>query len=361
MLKDQRILELIKENPFITQQQLSEKLNLSRSAVAGYISTLTKKGEIVGRAYVLKEESKIFCIGGANIDRKNRTLSQVQYGTSNPVSSLQSLGGVARNVAENLGKLTCDVSLIALTGEDQDGEWLMKQTKQQGVDVSQSFALNGEKTGAYTSILDSSGELVLAVADMELYDRFTAGLLEAKWPHIASSEVIFADTNLPEATLSYLIQRADKEDRHLWIHTVSTTKMKRLPEDLSGVGVLFINREEAAELTGVHGGTKEKWREACELMIRRGVSKVVIHLDTDGVFVRTDTGEEEYAAPYPHTVEDGTGVKEAFISGMLFGYTHEESFRDSILLGMAAAAEAWQSKETVAALSKEKLYNQLQS
>lgn len=360
-MKDQRILELIKENPFISQQELSEKLGLSRSAVAGYISSLTKRGEIIGRAYVVKNRAKITCIGGANIDRKTKTLAPVQYGTSNPASSMQSRGGVARNVAENLGRLSCDVSLVGLIGEDQDGKWLLDETKRYGVDVSQSMTLNGEKTGTYTSILDEAGELVLAVADMTIYEKFRPDMIESRWPLLASSEILFADTNLPEETLQYLIDRCDKEEQPLWIHTVSTPKTRRLPENLRGVEVLFINREEAEALTGMEAATMEGCRKASAVLQERGVSRVIIHLDQEGIFVRAETGEEEQISPVVQERGDETGVKEAFIGGMLYGVSHGESFGQAIQLGMAASDVTWQTEETVADLSVEMLYEQMEN
>ena len=73
MNKEKQILHHIKINPFISQQELSAKVGLSRSAVANYIANLTKRGEIKGRAYILQEESSIVCIGGANTGRKART------------------------------------------------------------------------------------------------------------------------------------------------------------------------------------------------------------------------------------------------------------------------------------------------
>ena len=72
----QRILALIQRNPYLSQQELSEQIGISRSAVAGHISALTREGLILGRAYVLPQVQRpIVCIGGANIDRKMRTLS----------------------------------------------------------------------------------------------------------------------------------------------------------------------------------------------------------------------------------------------------------------------------------------------
>ncbi|MEM5594647.1 winged helix-turn-helix transcriptional regulator [Niallia circulans] len=56
------ILQLIKENPFVTQNEIAEKMGLSRSAVAGYISSLTKEGKLLGRAYVLPKRKKLFVL-----------------------------------------------------------------------------------------------------------------------------------------------------------------------------------------------------------------------------------------------------------------------------------------------------------
>ena len=47
----------------------------------------------------------IICIGGANVDRKLYAKHEIANGTSNPVKSSRTVGGVARNIAENLGRL----------------------------------------------------------------------------------------------------------------------------------------------------------------------------------------------------------------------------------------------------------------
>ncbi|MCK9906799.1 PfkB family carbohydrate kinase, partial [Frankia sp. Cpl3] len=98
---------------------MASKVGISRSAVAGYIASLTRRGEIKGRAYILRQEALLTCIGGANLDRKARSKEKVRLHSSNPVSISESCGGVARNVAENLGRLGCNTSLITCVGEDK--------------------------------------------------------------------------------------------------------------------------------------------------------------------------------------------------------------------------------------------------
>ena len=58
------------KNPYITQLELAERIGLSRPAVANIISGLMRQRYILGKAYVINEESPIVCIGAANVDRK---------------------------------------------------------------------------------------------------------------------------------------------------------------------------------------------------------------------------------------------------------------------------------------------------
>ena len=68
--KEKLIFQLIKKNPYLSQQEMAEQLGMSRPALANIISSLIKRGEILGRAYVLPEKNQIIAIGGANIEMK---------------------------------------------------------------------------------------------------------------------------------------------------------------------------------------------------------------------------------------------------------------------------------------------------
>lgn len=78
------------------------------------------KKYIVGRAYVLNESDGIFCIGAMNLDRKYHLQEDLVLKTSNPTHSEATVGGVARNIAENLGRLDLNVNLISMGSFDQD-------------------------------------------------------------------------------------------------------------------------------------------------------------------------------------------------------------------------------------------------
>ena len=78
----------------------------------------------------------IIVIGGANIDIKARAGGKYIAGTSNPGSVSFTPGGVARNIAHNLGSLGVNVALISAFGKDAAGEIAIAATKAAGVDLS---------------------------------------------------------------------------------------------------------------------------------------------------------------------------------------------------------------------------------
>ncbi|RED64619.1 carbohydrate kinase [Cohnella lupini] len=352
MDREQQILELIRHNPFISQNEIAGHVGISRSAVAGYIASLTKRGIIRGRAYVTAEENTVLCIGGANLDSKATTKQRIRAASSNPANVIDSCGGVARNIAENLARLNCSVSLLTVVGDDQAGQYVLKETSRAGVDTSLSIVLPDEKTGKYTALLDVNGEMFVAFADMDIYDKLSARMLQEKWSHIASSRLVVADTNLPAAGLSELVQRCRDGGLPLFIDPVSSEKAKKLPNDLRGVTAIFPNLEEAIELAGARPTDKPVYTELAQAIHKRGVLHVFITAGDLGVMYSSSEGALLIPAIQTQIVEV-TGAGDAFVAGVAYGFLHNHSFRDASRFGLAAAHLTLQTADSVSGLLNE--------
>ena len=113
----------------------------------------------------------IACIGAAHVDRRGILHGPLILGTSNPGDVHLDLGGVARNVAENLARLGCQVSMLSRVGDDEDGRRVLAHLQAAGIDTTMVSVSSGRPTASYTAILESGGELVLGLADMGIYDE----------------------------------------------------------------------------------------------------------------------------------------------------------------------------------------------
>ena len=65
--------------------------------------------------------AKLYCIGGTTIDLVGRPYQKLNLYDSNPGQVKLSLGGVARNIAENAVKMNAEVYLMSLFGKDAFG------------------------------------------------------------------------------------------------------------------------------------------------------------------------------------------------------------------------------------------------
>ncbi len=315
--KKEQLYALIRANPFIAQQEIAAQLNLSRSAVAGHIAALVRERRLLGRAYVLPSERPVLCIGAANLDRKLRAANKLVMGTSNPAGVVESFGGVARNIAENLARMGAAVSLITALGKDSSGRALLAQLDTVGIDTSGALLLDDAASGTYTAVLDVDGEMAVALADMALYDRITPAFLAQRQQQRAGASLIVADLNLTQEAVHTLQQDALRDGVELVIVAVSEPKMKRLPASLDGVRLLILNAGELAARVGRELKTDDDLAAACRTLQAQGARDVVVTLGARGVlFTTADGGVERLDAP-PAKVIDVTGAGDAFAAGVV--------------------------------------------
>lgn len=345
--KEQLIYELIRRNPYISQQEIAEAVGLSRPSVANMISGLTKKGYILGRAYVLNDLQHIVCIGGANLDRKFQMKNKAQFGTSNPIQSIKSVGGVARNIAENLGRLGQDVTLITACGADSDWSFI-EESSQLFMNLDQVVKIPGAATGSYTAVLDTGGEMIIALADMEVYDALTPELILKQEALLNRAKCIIADLNCPKETLQFLCYFANKHDRPLVLIPVSSPKMDRLPDDLSGVTWLITNRDESEIYFNMKIEGQEEWKQALEKWLSIGIDNVVITNGKNGAMIgNKKEGIVHVPAIEINEIVDVTGAGDAFSAAVIFSWLEGKNLIEIAKTGVINASKTLQSAYTV--------------
>ena len=249
-------------------------------------------------------------------------------GTSNPCYIATSFGGVARNVAENLARLGREAALVSRVGADEAGRAVVAHLAALGVDTS-GVTVAPRPTASYTAVLDPEGELVMGLADMDLYDEVA---VEA-----APDGVRFLDTNLPRGTIERLLPAA--------VDAISVVKARKLRGLLPRVSILFANTAQAASIAGVDGFADAT--AAAGALYRLGARAGVITAGAVGIAVWSGDCVEAMAA-LPATPRNVTGAGDALIAGTLFGVTEGLPLKEAARLGLAAAAITVESGATVA-------------
>lgn len=350
--RERQILQLIESNPMISQQELADRLGITRSSVAVHISNLTKKGCIAGKGYVLRSGSYVVVVGGVNVDIGGRALAPLVNADSNPGRVSMSLGGVGRNIAHNMTLMGLDVRLLTAYGDDFNGKRVAASCSELGIDLSHALRVPGGTTSTYLYLTDPEGEMALAVSDMEICDRITPEYLAANLQLLQNAQVVVADCNIPEESLRYL---AENVTVPLFIDPVSTIKAEKLRPILHKIHTLKPNRIEAALLSGIEIHTPEDVEAAADRLLEMGVHRLFISMGADGVYAAM--GEERLQLPnFPGNMVNTTGCGDAFTAALVWAYLEGSDLMTTARSGLAAGSIAMASNETInPAMSAEKI------
>eukprot|EP00931_Biecheleriopsis_adriatica_P116168 TRINITY_DN91848_c0_g1_i1.p1 TRINITY_DN91848_c0_g1~~TRINITY_DN91848_c0_g1_i1.p1 ORF type:complete len:385 (+),score=80.14 TRINITY_DN91848_c0_g1_i1:65-1219(+) len=168
--------------------------------------------------------------GGAVVDCIVRPFDKAQRGasrTSMPGEARISHGGVGRNIAEVVTRLGRHVRLVSALGDDEPGRQLLNHCREIGIGVEDMLQVPGNRTATYTALLDGSGELVGAVADMAIFDCLGKEALTSACASLADVGLIVCDANLGAAALEAALLSAKAAGVPAWYEPVSTAKAPR--------------------------------------------------------------------------------------------------------------------------------------
>ncbi|BBF84481.1 pseudouridine kinase [Aquitalea magnusonii] len=333
--REQEILQLLRQDPLIPQQQLADQLGISRSAVAGHIMKLMQKGHILGKGYILADNPYVVALGGANMDIRGSSSHRLRQGDSNPGQVSCSPGGVARNIAENLARLGADCRLITAVGDDLYGRALLESTQRAGVDVRPVLLLPDAATSTYLSLHGPDGDMAIAINDMDILSRLDAARLAPQRELVRHAGLIVADANLSAEALAWLF--AEAGDTPVFMDTVSAFKAERIRPWLGQIHTLKPNRLEAAALSGLPLDQASQAAAVADWFHHQGVTQLVLSLAEQGVYYSSPSVRGWSPAPRVNIVNT-TGAGDALMAGLAWGWLQQQPLDEATQLAQACAA-----------------------
>jgi pseudouridine kinase len=286
--------------------------------------------------------STVMVAGGANIDIVGRSFAPLVAADSNPGQLSFSLGGVAFNLAANLNKLDCPVSFMTVFAKDQLGNQAAEYCKKCGIDLAASQYAPG-RMSTYLAIEGPNGDMSMALSDMAIVEQFDAALASVQIEKLSQDDYLVLDTNLQADDIETLVLRMAGR---IYLDPVSTTKAHKAAKLLSHLTLIKPNRLEAEALSGLPLRKKEDWRPMLDFFRKSGTAQVIISLGENGLIAADHHRYFHFQTPVIKAV-NATGAGDALLSGFVSGQYHGLDFRESLILGMAAAQMALQATLTV--------------
>ncbi len=298
----------------------------------------------------------VLVLGAASMDIKGRAAGPLVPGTSNHGQVRLSLGGVARNVAENLARLGVPTTLLAAVGDDAFGLEIVQRTAAAGVDTSHVLVLPGQRSATYAAILDDTGSMVVSVDDMHICQALTPQFVRAHRALFRQASMIILDANLSPRTLDTVLTLAKPAKVPVCIDPVSIDLAERVRPRLCDYTIVTPNGDEAAVLCDAPVNNLAQAEKAARKLVSCGVKIVVITLGEEGLFYATAEGRG-HIPPCRCDVVDATGAGDALTAGVVYGMVNDLPVDECLRLGVSAATITLLSTETVSPeMSLERVY-----
>jgi pseudouridine kinase len=306
-------------------------------------------------------EKPVLAIGAAGMDMVGRLSAEWEEGTSTPGRIRLAFGGVARNVAENLARLSQPCVLLTALGDDVSGRALLDVLKEAGVDVSAVRVLPGQSTGAYLAVIDSRGRLRAALDDMSLLRVLTPAVLRSAEDFFRSAGMVFLDANLPAETIGEVFRLAQESAVPVSADPTSRHLAARLTPHLKRLYLVTPSAGEAEVLLGRSISQEDPADavQAAQELVARGVCIAVISLSEFGVAYATR--ETHGHLPALRTaIVDPTGAGDALTAAVLFALLNDIPIDEAVRLGISAASLTLRSRHSVIPdLTLERLYEEI--
>lgn len=308
-----------------------------------------------------EECGHVLVIGAATLDVKGRPEQELARGSSTPGQIRSSLGGVARNIAENLVRLDVETVLLTAVGDDQTGERLLGHAAGRGIDISEALIVEGRRSAAYMAMLTPTGALDVAVDDMSIIQAITPGYLDAHRALFRDACMVVIDANLMPDTIQKVVELCTEYDVALCADPTSTLLARRLIPYLPHLYMSSPDEHEAQALCDVafDPNDRDAALEAASRLVSLGVEVAIITMGEFGaVYANGDT--TGHVPAIKTEIVDPTGAGDAMTAAVIFGLLEDIPLDECVRLGVTAASLTLRTRETVRPdLSIDLLYDEL--
>ncbi len=246
-----------------------------------------------------------------------------------------SCGGSAANTIIGLSKLNLRTAFIGKVAQDSEGEILLENLKNEGVNTNGVITSAHGRSGNVMGFVDDRGERALYVDsgvndEIKSEEVYLDMISDTRVLHITS--FVGDSIHTQEDLLDQLPPdvKVSLDPGRIYAEYCS----EKIGKILKKTNILLINSAELKLLTRNKYKTIE---EEIESLKDFHMDMVVVKLGEDGCYA-TDGESSYFVETFPAKCKDTTGAGDAFNAGFLFGYLNGENLEDSCVIGNYVAA-----------------------
>ena len=292
----------------------------------------------------MADTPKITVLGASIIDLIGFSKEKLIFEDSNTGTIEQILGGVGRNIAENLKRLDFDIEFLSVFATDEFSKTLINSCNDLDISIKHSLTKENSTTPLYVAIMDRFNDLALGLAAMDIYDDIPDSFVLDNLDIISKNEYCVLETNLPTSILELVTEQLP--DTRFALEAVTAKKALKARSILDRVHILKCNFLEAELLSNIKIKYESDYERIVEHFLKLGVKKVFITLGSDGVACG-DENEIFISKNNIISPVNTNGAGDAFMAGVLYGEIKKLELYDMAKFAAGCAQITIQHKNAV--------------
>lgn len=280
-------------------------------------------------------KNKIVVIGSSNVDLIMKMDHLPEKGeTVTDAVFMQVYGGKGANQAVAAARAGGKVAFVNCVGEDAYTPQMVQNYKNEGIDTHFVFQEKGMASGHALIMIGGEGMNYISVAPGANYE-LCPDKIDAAIPVIEEAAMIVMQYEIPEATIKYVIDLANSKNIPvMWnVAPARAFDFSYIPK----VNILVLNEVEAGFLAEMKVDNEVDAAKAADILIQKGVEKIIITLGSKGAFVVTKH-EKVSVSAYKVKAIDTTAAGDTFCGSLAVALVEGKTLKESLQFASAAAA-----------------------
>jgi len=292
----------------------------------------------------MTKKASFLVIGGANCDVTGKALSVSSQDAQSHIGQITtSFGGVARNIAETLGRLDQNTRLITAIGDDAQSKQMIDELSSLSINCELSLIATDAKADSYMAIHDEAGNLMAAINDMPLINLLDADFIKQHQTAISGADRVVIDANLSPAAIEAICQSLT--DAQLAADAVSLRKASKLKPYLSQLYLLKVTTQEAQQLcaddeTSTHDQLLDNLHAA-------GVDLILLSAGSEGFTLSSSTKRVSRKPKTDSDIVTSSGAGDGLFAGVLYGLSQHYDLEMIATIAERVATSALISSKAV--------------
>lgn len=243
-------------------------------------------------------------------------------------------GGKGANQAVAASRLGGAVTFIAKIGNDDFGETALKGFKKDKINTDFVFIDEDNPSGVAIIMVDDSGENIIVVSP-GANNALNSTEIEKAHKAFDNADMVLVQLETPLETVKRALELAREKHKQVILNPAPAQSLDDSFYPL--INIITPNETEAEILTGIKVDDDLSACQAANVLLKKGVTNVVITMGERGAYFKNKEEEFLVSALKVNAI-DTTGAGDTFNGALAVALAEGQSWREAITFGNKAAS-----------------------